>query len=140
MARKRRKRPPARAEPSLADGFIATSAAFTFGTLWFLHLILDVQDRVMLAGVALGAGMGLAALLGGVILLLRWLEARPASQVAAVNIFGGIVCIGAYLLAAWLARAEWDYGDLLAFGLFLLLFGLLVLVFGRLRLLERFPL
>lgn len=137
---KKRKRRSARNERSLADVFVATSLAFTLGTLWFLYRILEVRDWLALGGLALLAGLGLAALLGVIVFALRRLHARPPAIVAAVNIFGGILCIVVYLLAAWFARTSWSYGDLLAFGLFLVLFGLLVLVFGRLRLLERFPL
>ena len=138
----KRKRTPrgSKRTPVIWDGFVVISTALTFGALWFLYRSLEVRNPFALASGALAAGVGLAALLGGVILMLHRAKAGPASIGGVVNIFFGALLLGVALLISWLTPQGAGFGDLLAYGLFFLLFGSLILIFGRLRILERLPL
>ena len=140
MADRVRKRKAKERDLSLRDGFAGLSAALSMGALWFLYRILEVRSPLLLGAMTIVGGLVLAAMLGGAVLLLRRVKARPASVAATVNILGGVILVCVYLVAAGWARQDWSYGDLLAFGIFLILIGLLILVFGRFRLLERLPL
>lgn len=129
--------PPTRPGRSLLQNALATSVPVALASLWYLYRVIGVTHPLLLGGLGLALGLGLGAGLALVVHGLRARGARGAAVVAGINVYSGLVLLGAYAAAAVLVEGWVRRGELIGFGAFLTLFGVIIGISDRLGWLDR---
>ena len=132
---------PSKPDRTLLDSLLVTTAPLTLASLWYLHVILQVEPAWRLGSLGLGLGLVLGAVLGGLVHLLRRGAASRALIISTVNVFGGVVILAAAGVPWLVPDRPGSPPELIAFGACLTIFGVLVAVVDRLGLLpnKRLP-